>query len=99
MSRGLEEQARRVAELLGRLANENRLLILCALEDGPKTVGQIGEKAPSLTRPALSQYLHLLREGGLVHGEKQGQYVVYSLSDERLPQLLGTLRRLYCQGE
>ena len=41
MSRGLEEQARQVAELLGRLANENRLLILCALEDGPKTVGQI----------------------------------------------------------
>lgn len=99
MSRGLEEQARQVAELLGRLANENRLLILCALEDGPKTVGQIGEKVPSLTRPALSQHLHLLREGGLVHGEKQGQHVVYSLSDERLPQLLGTLRRLYCQGE
>lgn len=99
MSRGLEEQARQVAELLGRLANENRLLILCALEDGPKTVGQIGEKVPSLTRPALSQHLHLLREGELVHGEKQGQYVVYSLSDERLPQLLGTLRRLYCQGE
>ena len=72
---------------------------LCALEDGPKTVGQIGEKVPSLTRPALSQHLHLLREGGLVQGEKQGQYVVYSLSDERLPQLLGTLRRLYCQGE
>ena len=68
--------------------------------DSPtKTVGQIGEKVPSLTRPALSQHLHLLREGGLVHGEKQGQYVVYSLSDERLPQLLGTLRRLYCQGE
>ena len=44
MSRGLEEQARQVAELLGRLANENRLLILCALEDGPKTVGQIGKR-------------------------------------------------------
>ena len=42
MSRGLEEQARQVAELLGRLSNHNRLLILCALEDGPKTVGQIG---------------------------------------------------------
>ena len=92
MSRGLEE-------LLGRLANQNRLLILCALEDGPKTVGQIGEKVPSLTRPALSQHLHLLREGGLVQGDIQGQDVVYSLADERLPQLLGALHRLYCQGE
>ena len=99
MSGRLERQAREVAALLGRLSNENRLLILCALEEGPKTVGQIGERLPSLTRPALSQHLHLLREGGLVQGEKRGQYVLYSIADSRLLPLLGTLRRLYCQEE
>lgn len=38
----LREQAKAVAALLGQLANENRLLILCALLEGPKTVGQLG---------------------------------------------------------
>ncbi|MDR2211058.1 MAG: ArsR family transcriptional regulator, partial [Spirochaetaceae bacterium] len=43
------------------LANENRLLIFCALMEGPMTVTEIAEKTPNITQSALSQHLALLR--------------------------------------
>ncbi len=93
----LWEQARVIAELMAQLANENRLLILCALLDGPKTVGELSARVPNITAPALSQHLHKLRAGGLVQGEKQGQYVTYSIRDGRLAALMGVLKEQYCQ--
>ncbi|HHY53412.1 MAG TPA: winged helix-turn-helix transcriptional regulator, partial [Clostridiales bacterium] len=45
----MEENAKRVAELLKVLANENRLLILCALMSGPKTVSEIAPYVPGIT--------------------------------------------------
>lgn len=94
MSAHLEE-ARTLAVLLGLLANENRLLLLCALLDGPRTVGELAGEAP-VSLPALSQHLHRLRDAGLVTSEKQGQFVRYSLLDQRLRAVLAVLRREYC---
>ena len=42
----MEEQAKRIAELLRLLANEHRLLILCALMEGPRTVGELHTFTP-----------------------------------------------------
>lgn len=94
MSAHLEE-ARTLAALLGLLANENRLLLLCALLDGPRTVGELGKEVP-VSLPALSQHLHRLRDAGLVAAEKQGQFVRYSLRDQRLRTVLAVLRQEYC---
>ena len=95
----LRAQARAIAELMSQLANENRLLLLCALMDGPMTVGELAEEVPNITAPALSQHLHRLREGGLVQSEKCGQYVRYSLKDPRLYELMRVLKREYCSSE
>lgn len=89
------EEARTLAALLGLLANENRLLLLCALLDGPRTVGELAGEVP-VSLPALSQHLHRLRDAGLVTSEKQGQFVRYSLLDQRLRAVLAVLRREYC---
>ena len=59
---GLEEHARQVADLLRLLANENRLLLVCALLEGPKVVGELAAVVPGITRPALSQHLHRSEE-------------------------------------
>ena len=92
----LQTQAKAVASLLGQLSNENRLLILCALLDGPKTVGQLADAVPHITGPALSQHLQKLRAAGLVDSTKHGQFVEYRIADERLYGLMGFLKETYC---
>ncbi|WP_297212570.1 ArsR/SmtB family transcription factor [uncultured Flavonifractor sp.] len=92
----IRARAGAIAELMAHLANENRLLILCALMEGPMTVGELAAEVPNITAPALSQHLHRLREGGLIQAKKQGQYVRYSLKDQRLHALMAVLKREYC---
>ena len=49
MDEQLREKAQTIASLMAQMANENRLLILCALLDGPRTVGELGESVPNIT--------------------------------------------------
>lgn len=96
MDEKLREKAQSIAALMAQMANENRLLILCALLDGPQTVGELGEQVPNITGPALSQHLHKLKDGGLIQAEKHGQYVTYSIRDHRLQRLMEVLKDQYC---
>lgn len=96
MDETLRAKAGAVAALMAQLASESRLLILCALLEGPKTVGQLGELVPHITAPALSQHLHKLRDGGLIQSEKHGQFVTYSIKDSRLQALMDLLKGRYC---
>ena len=66
----MREKARKIAGLMGQMANENRLLILCALLERPMTVGELNQEIPGITMPALSQHLCRLRAGGLVDCSK-----------------------------
>ena len=91
MDQQLREKAKTIAELMAQMANENRLLILCALLDGPRTVGELGESVPNITGPALSQHLHKLKDGGLVQAEKHGQFVTSSFTDSRIQALMEVL--------
>jgi DNA-binding transcriptional ArsR family regulator len=95
----MEEKAKKIAELLKILANENRLLILCALIKGPLTVGEIHAHTPKITQSALSQHLNHLRTAGILASEKRGMNVVYALEDERAAALMQTLKKYYCEGE
>lgn len=92
----MREHAKKVAALMGQLANENRLLILCALLEGPKTVGELGTLVPDISAPALSQHLHKLRDAELICSEKQAHFIRYSIRDPRLRDLMDLLRRDYC---
>ncbi len=92
----MHKNAKRVASLMRQMANEHRLLILCALLEAPLTVGQLSEQVPDISGPALSQHLHKLRDAGLICAEKHAQYVQYSICDERIRDLIDLLRREYC---
>lgn len=95
--RGLERKAGIVAGLLGTLANDRRLLILCRLvEDGEATVGALAEEI-GLSQSALSQHLARLREEGVVTYRRDAQTLWYRIADPRVESLLATLHRLYCQ--
>jgi len=92
----MDSQAKRIAEMLKVLANENRLQILCELIEGPKTVGTLGEKINGITQSALSQHLALLKAHGMLEDHKSGQYVTYFVADRHVAELIAMLKRSYC---
>ena len=94
-AKDLQRYAGDAAGMLKALANEQRLSILCALLEGPLSVGQINEHV-DLSQSALSQHLAVLREGGLVETEKQSQTVYYSIPDGPAHKVLETLKEIYC---
>jgi len=73
------------------LGDPKRLLILYALEDGPLCVNELTESL-QLSQPTVSRHLGVLRERGLVNGERRGTAVYYSLADKRLIQAVDLLR-------
>jgi DNA-binding transcriptional ArsR family regulator len=99
MDGDMRENAKKVAELLKALANENRLLILCALTDGAKTVGELSRFVPGITQGALSQHLSLLKAHGILDKTKSGQSVTYFIADTRVGEILKTLKTYYCAPE
>jgi DNA-binding transcriptional ArsR family regulator len=79
--------AKSVATTLQALATPSRLLILGRLREGPATVNELAQ-AVGMEQSAVSHQLRLLRNLGLVDGERQGRTVVYSLYDNHVAQLL-----------
>lgn len=92
----MEEKAKKIAELLRLLANEHRLLILCALRKGPLTVGELRRFTPHISASALSQHLNQLRTAGILASEKQGMNVIYRIQDQQAAALLEAIREYYC---
>ncbi len=87
-----------VLKILKILNHPVRLSILCHLiEKKEMTAGEIVEQeAEFASQSQTSQYLGLLREEGLVSCRKQGQFVIYSLADDDIKELIATFHRLYC---
>ena len=80
-------EAKAIANTLQALATPSRLLILGFLRDGPATVGELAQGV-EMEQSAVSHQLRLLRNLGLVDGERHGRTVVYSLYDNHVAQLL-----------
>ena len=83
------------SRLLKILANEKRLMILCLLVDGERTVGELNAML-DLSQSALSQHLAILREDRLVHARRDAQNVVYSLARGPAQRVIDTLHDVYC---
>lgn len=94
----MRETAPRVSELMKVLSNEHRLMILCQLAEGEKSVGELAELL-SVRQAALSQQLALLRKDGMVRTRRQAQNVFYSLAREDVRSLMGFLYETYCSVE
>lgn len=75
------------AKFFRGFTDPSRLAILHALCEAPRTVGELATIA-GLSQPATSNHLACLLDCGLVMRERQGKYGIYSLADERVPQLL-----------
>jgi DNA-binding transcriptional ArsR family regulator len=91
----MHAHAGEAAGLLKALGNEQRLLILCSLLEGPLSVGELNERV-DLSQSALSQHLALLREAGLVASRRESQSIIYSLPTGPVMQVLAVLQNIYC---
>ncbi|ANI30035.1 ArsR family transcriptional regulator [Yersinia entomophaga] len=83
---------------LRMLANEDRLLLLCQISQGEKSVGEL-ETLLNIHQPTLSQQLGALRNEGLVTTRREGKRIYYSIADRRILAILHTLYELYCPKE
>src|SRR5262245_6091596 len=94
-SRTMRAAAAEAGELLKALSNPHRLLILCQLIDGKRSVGELADFL-GIRDSTVSQHLALLRKDGLVAAQRDGQTIWYSISSAPARELLETLYRVYC---
>ncbi|WP_106607982.1 ArsR/SmtB family transcription factor [Shimia abyssi] len=83
------------AAFLKTLAHEGRLMILCYLASGEKSVGEL-ESLLEIRQAAVSQMLSRLREERLVSTRRDGKTIYYSLADKKTAEVIETLYRLFC---
>ena len=91
----LKNSAADATRYLKALANQNRLLILCHLIDGEKSVGEL-ERAIGLRQPTLSQQLARLRSGNLVRTRRDAKSIYYSIADGDIRSVLLVLYGKFC---
>jgi DNA-binding transcriptional ArsR family regulator len=91
----LEAKAEEVSTTLAAMANPKRLVVMCKLLQGEKSVGELAEVV-ELTPAALSQHLGKLRALRLVATRRDGQTIYYSLASAEVKAVLETLYRVYC---
>ncbi len=82
-------------QLLKALANEKRLMVLCLLVDGERSVGELNAEL-DLSQSALSQHLAVLRADGLVDTRREAQTIYYSLATGPAQRIIETLHGIYC---
>lgn len=91
----LHDMASNACELLKAMANEWRMMILCQLSEGEKTVSEL-QTILGLSQSALSQHLAVLRREKIVTARKHAQSVSYSLAGDEATRVMETLHDLFC---
>lgn len=92
------ENARNATNFLKALSHEGRLLILCHLASGEKSVTEL-EDLLSARQAAVSQQLARLRLEGLVDYRRDGKAIYYRLGDERAKRMIETVYDMFCKKD
>ncbi|WP_233998397.1 MULTISPECIES: ArsR/SmtB family transcription factor [unclassified Pseudoalteromonas] len=92
----MADNAEQAQALLKLLANKNRLMILCCLQQGELSVSQLNESVP-LSQSALSQHLAVLRQEHIVSTRRESQTIYYRLCNDQVRAVLNTLYTLFCE--
>ncbi|MBS0532370.1 MAG: winged helix-turn-helix transcriptional regulator [Proteobacteria bacterium] len=87
--------AESAAELMRSLSHPQRLLVLCALVDGEKSVSELRQEL-GVEQVPMSQQLMRLRSDGLVEARREGTTVYYSIVRPEVRTVVGTLHSAFC---
>ena len=91
----LPKRAAEASRFLQNFANDKRLMTLCRLAEGERSVGDLAD-AVGLSQSALSQHLKRLRADRLVATRRAGQTIYYRLADARVRAFIDLLYRQFC---
>jgi DNA-binding transcriptional ArsR family regulator len=90
------DNAKRASNFLKALAHESRLIMLCILADGEKSVSEL-ERELNLRQPTVSQQLARLRADGLVSTRRDGKIIYYSLASDEARIVIGAIYDVFCK--
>ena len=91
----MQTAAEEAADLLRSIGSSHRLIMLCLLAEGPRTVTEICN-ASGMRQSLASQHLARLRLDGLVNADRQGHFVHYSLASPIARDIISVLYRHLC---
>ena len=97
-SKQMARSAGRASNLMKTLGHKDRLMILCHLADGEKSVGQIAELL-EISQSPLSQHLSRMRKEGLVDTRREAQTIYYSLKSGEASRIVEVLYELFCAAD
>lgn len=95
-SANMKESAAQATAFLKALAHEGRLMILCHLGEGERSVSEL-EALLEMRQAAVSQMLARLREEGLVKARREGKTIYYALKDAKTARVIELLYDLFCK--
>jgi len=91
----LQASVHEAAALMKTLSNNARLMILCQLVEGERSVNEL-ERHLDTKQPNVSQQLARLRMEGYVNTRRDGRTIYYSLADARVTSVIRNLHRTFC---
>ena len=90
--------AMRASNFLKAISHEGRLMILCHLASGEKSVTEL-EELLSARQAAVSQQLSRLRLEGLVIPRRDGKTIYYRLADDRPQKIMEVVYEMFCKPD
>jgi DNA-binding transcriptional ArsR family regulator len=91
----LMRKAQAASDFLKAMSHENRLLLLCLLAEGERSVTEL-ENILSLRQPAVSQQLARLRFDGMVSTRREGKVIYYSLASDDVRRVISVIYDIFC---
>jgi ArsR family transcriptional regulator len=89
--------AGKACELMKTLGHKDRLMVLCHLSSGEKSVGELAELL-EIPQSPLSQHLARMRKESLVRTRREAQTIFYSIASEEAARIVGLMHELYCRA-
>lgn len=94
----MHRSASDVSDLLKLLGHPDRLMVLCQLKFGEQSVGELSRNL-GIKQSPLSQHLARMRHEGVVTSRRDAQTMYYSITDDKIAQVIGVLYELYCTDD
>ena len=91
----MKNKCNNVAAILKAISHPQRLMLLCHLADGEKTVGELEELCGG-SQSSISQFLKLMKLEEMLTSEKRGLFVYYRIHDPKVKKLIFSLYKIFC---
>ena len=93
--RRMAAAAQKASDLMKTLGHKDRLMVLCHLTNGEKSVGELA-RLLDIPQSPLSQHLARMRKENLVRTRREAQTIYYSIASPEAEQFVRLMHNLYC---